>query len=564
MHRLLNGLQLEVAPPATHRIIVRIATAGSVVSAIVLVAIGLVSGESHYLFEAIGPTVAAAVFSAHILVRREVGTVVLVEAAFVVVVSFRAWGTSETVLAALLAMWVFSLAGAFLVVRRPATYVIATSLGLLGVPFTWSGKVESPVATGVTMVAAYLITVTLLFLIRHSSARSDRRFERLFDSAPVALMEQDVSEALGFIRSCGIDDGEALSLAIEDLDFLREVVSRIRVVKANAKAVRLAGIPGGDLLGYLPPARLHADSADAFRQQVMAMWHGRPRLEIEYRTPRFVGGDPVWLRVEMMSMDVSPHSPRVLLAVTDITTAKESQAALEDLVRAKDEFIASISHELRTPLTGVLGLVSALAEGTVSDPAETSELLHMVKSQSQEISYLVEDLLVGARADIGTIAIRPEEIDLATEAFDVIRALGLDWGLVDERCEAFAYADSVRVRQIMRNLIVNAERYGGPNRLAIVRTFGNTAIFEMWDDGPVIPEEAQERIFQPYGRAHRDEGTTASVGLGLSVSRQLASLMGGTLEYAYDAGSVFRLVLPAARQPVGASGVSQHVVTAQK
>ena len=111
-------------------------------------------------------------------------------------------------------------------------------------------------------------------------------------------------------------------------------------------------------------------------------------------------------------------------------------------------------------------------------------------------------------------------------------------------------ADSLRVRQIIRNLAVNAGRYGGDRQRAIIYERGGEAVFEMYDSGAPIPDDARERIFQPYGRAHDSAGTTASVGLGLSVSRQLAGLMGGSLEYLYDGGSVFRLTLPAAtRQP---------------
>ena len=103
-----------------------------------------------------------------------------------------------------------------------------------------------------------------------------------------------------------------------------------------------------------------------------------------------------------------------------------------------------------------------------------------------------------------------------------------------------------RVRQIIRNLAVNAGRYGGDHRKAIIHEREGEAVFEMYDSGEPIPDEARERIFQPYGRAHRAAGTTASVGLGLAVSRQLAVLMGGSLEYLYDEGSVFRLALPRA------------------
>ena len=108
-------------------------------------------------------------------------------------------------------------------------------------------------------------------------------------------------------------------------------------------------------------------------------------------------------------------------------------------------------------------------------------------------------------------------------------------------------ADRVRVGQILRNLVTNATRYGGTQRSIHVSRTETAGVVEVHDDGTGIPFEERERIFEPYTRAHDRPGMTASVGLGLAVSRQLAELMGGNLEYHGDQGhSVFRLTLPLA------------------
>jgi signal transduction histidine kinase len=254
------------------------------------------------------------------------------------------------------------------------------------------------------------------------------------------------------------------------------------------------------------------------------------------------------VRVEVVSTEVQDHTRRIVISITDITELKVAKNTLEELVRSKDEFIASISHELRTPLTGVLGLSAALLDGQVTDEEERRALLEVVVRQSEEVSYLVEDLLVGARADIGTIAIRPEEVDMVAEVEAVVG--GMEFSVpIEAHADVAALADPVRVRQIVRNLVVNAARYGGEEMKAIVYERGGRSVFEMYDTGTPIPEAAREHIFQPYGRAHNEPGTTASVGLGLAVSRQLATLMGGSLDYIYDEGSVFRLTLPGAHAP---------------
>jgi signal transduction histidine kinase len=113
--------------------------------------------------------------------------------------------------------------------------------------------------------------------------------------------------------------------------------------------------------------------------------------------------------------------------------------------------------------------------------------------------------------------------------------------------DATAIADPLRLRQIVRNLASNANRYGGGSIKVRLSRPGRWARLEFHDNGTGIDPEDRQRIFLPYQRAHQRYGQPASVGLGLTVSRQLAELMGGSLDYErIDGWSCFVLVLPAA------------------
>ena len=106
--------------------------------------------------------------------------------------------------------------------------------------------------------------------------------------------------------------------------------------------------------------------------------------------------------------------------------------------------------------------------------------------------------------------------------------------------------DPGRVRQILRNLISNALRYGG-DRIRVIVGADSSHLVQVRDNGPGIPSEERERMFHPYQRAHDAPGVTASMGLGLTISRSLARLMNGDLEYRHEDGeSVFELMLPQA------------------
>lgn len=227
---------------------------------------------------------------------------------------------------------------------------------------------------------------------------------------------------------------------------------------------------------------------------------------------------------------------------------QEANEQLSGLIRTKDEFIASISHELRTPLSVVVGLAAELHErGKGMDESEFAELLAMVVGQSNDLAAIIDDLLVAARADIGTLTIVTQEVDLAkvlARAIAPIAPIDRSRITIDLAVER-VQADPVRMAQILRNLVTNAVRYGGELIGVRSRFADDVALVEVWDDGLPLNEEQRNRIFEPYYTAHDSAGQPSAVGLGLTVSRNLAQRMGGDLSYRHDGVlSVFTLTLP--------------------
>ena len=235
------------------------------------------------------------------------------------------------------------------------------------------------------------------------------------------------------------------------------------------------------------------------------------------------------------------------MSVRDLTEVALARRALEELVASKDQFIASVSHELRTPLTVVVGLASEMAtDPTRLHPEEIVEFSSLIAGQAAEVAALVEDLLTMARAEAGVLSIAPEPMDLVTAAKDVLAGLPADvrkrvtWQKGDTNFPA-VIADPVRVRQIIRNLLTNAGRHGGPT---IEMELAAGTVF-VKDDGPAVPEEERERMFLAYERVHHHPGKPDSVGLGLTVCRRLSRLMDDDVTYDHDGSrSVFALTLP--------------------
>ncbi len=209
----------------------------------------------------------------------------------------------------------------------------------------------------------------------------------------------------------------------------------------------------------------------------------------------------------------------------------------------KDRFLASVSHELRTPLTVVSGLAYELSEERASfSEEEQDELMGMLMDQTEELSAIVEDLLVAARSDIGKVTIHYGEVDLRAEADSAVKTSGVEAVLRGNA--AIAYGDPQRVRQILRNLLTNAKRYGGPEVRIDFAEGTDWVEIAVSDNGLGVPRDMREIIFDPYRSAHRPDTDVRSVGLGLYISRNLAQAMGGDLEYVYDGEwSHFRLRL---------------------
>ncbi|MDH3730818.1 MAG: PAS domain S-box protein, partial [Acidimicrobiia bacterium] len=229
----------------------------------------------------------------------------------------------------------------------------------------------------------------------------------------------------------------------------------------------------------------------------------------------------------------------------DVTERTRATEQLEQLVRSKDQFVASVSHELRTPLTAVVGFAQELEHGLDRfEKVELETLVKLIAQQSIEVADLVEDLLVASRSDMDTVSVLPEAVELWEQIELVLTALGMDVTSIGDPVKV--YADPIRLRQIMRNLLSNGRRYGGDLVEVESRVFGEMVVLQVRDNGDGIPVRDRAKIFDPYFRGKKGQVTGSSVGLGLTVSYQLAKLMDGDLVYRHEDGwSTFELTLPA-------------------
>lgn len=226
----------------------------------------------------------------------------------------------------------------------------------------------------------------------------------------------------------------------------------------------------------------------------------------------------------------------------------------------RSQMLGTVSHELKNNLTGMLGMTELVTTQRDIAPEEAMELIELAHQQARDATEIVEDLLTVSRLEGATLALENRQVDLDQEVattahrFDgegatITVSTGGDLPLIE--------ADPLRVRQIIRNLISNAVRYGGEEIEVVTRARGSFAEVLVRDDGDGIPSEDEATIFLPYRRSSRTPATGASVGLGLWVSRQLAEAMEGSLTYERSTGwtefslrFTSRPVPPVSRDPI--------------
>jgi len=315
-----------------------------------------------------------------------------------------------------------------------------------------------------------------------------------------------------------------------------------RIQLANRQFSRLFGA-GDNLTGktIIEAARMHevAELVDGLSADEPA--HGA-----ELRLP---GLPDRWLEVNAAAVfDTQQRRKGTVVVFHDLTRLKK-------LERNREEFVANVSHELRTPLSLIKGYTETLLDGAKDNPEVSLKFLQTIDRNAERLKLLIEDLLTISELESGRIRLQLQPValkplvDKLCEDFKP-RAASRDITLMNEVPELTANADSDRVQQVISNLVDNAIKYGGSEGTVTIRgRTGQDGTIELCvaDNGPGIPEDARERIFERFYRLDkarsREQGGT---GLGLSIVKHIIQCHGGKVwvESEPGKGSRFFFSLP--------------------
>ena len=232
---------------------------------------------------------------------------------------------------------------------------------------------------------------------------------------------------------------------------------------------------------------------------------------------------------------------------------KQAQRLADRANQAKTRFVGGISHEIRAPLHSIIGYAHLLVKAA-DIPVHRREYLESIEHNGKYLSALVDDIIDISSIESGKITLQVGDFQLLTLVGQLAsdfrpraRAKGLFFRLriLDSLPEA-SRGDERRIRQILINLVSNAVKFTRTGGIEItLRYRSSVAQFEVRDTGPGIPAHEQDNIFLPFYRALSEGNAALGSGLGLTISKLLAQVMGGelSLESTVDVGSCFRLRL---------------------
>jgi signal transduction histidine kinase len=222
----------------------------------------------------------------------------------------------------------------------------------------------------------------------------------------------------------------------------------------------------------------------------------------------------------------------------------------------KTTFLQAVSHDLRTPLTTILGIALTLEHRAAGLPAhDQADLLHRLSANARRLDRLLGDLLDLDRLARGTLSPRRQLIDLGALAQRVVA----DAGVTDEHPVVVDVpplrlaADAPKLERIVENLVVNAAKHTQAGTTIWVRleTREDGVVLLVEDEGPGVPAQLREQIFQPFHQGRNVADHAPGSGIGLALVAQFANLHGGRawVQERPGGGASFRVFLPDSPHP---------------
>ena len=386
-----------------------------------------------------------------------------------------------------------------------------------------------------------VINTTQRKLAEQALRDSEERFRTLFDCAPISIREANHAKVKERIEAIGITDRDGFMTYLgQHPDFIDQCIRLAEIVDVNQACLDLHGTADKAEVARQLQTNISDRSRENFGDIMISIFDGDTDSTFETVAVRADGTTrDVASRWSVISGHEDTYA-RVLFISVDVTERLEVE-------RMKNDFVSTVSHELRTPLTSIMGSLGLIKGGAVGTlPDRLKSMLDIAYSNSDRLVRLINDILDVQKIEAGKMEYRMVPLEIMTLVNGAVsaseglaRERGIEIKVIESTPEAIIRGDDDRLMQVMTNLLSNAVKFssrGDSVEIGVSRQNGSLEI-KICDQGPGIPEQFRDKIFEKFSRMNSSDGQqVGGTGLGLSISKSIVEQHGGDIGIEPDTG----------------------------